>query len=341
MRLLLRGRSRRGRSSWQINENAAPQDGEAKAPKCANGRAPSHAFRFRSGKKVARLTRELSELLERQTAMSEVLRVISSSSTELAPVFDTILANATRLCDGNFAALWQYDGEALVGVAQHNLSPGFAELCRNTKLWPGPEGAIRKAALERRTIHVADITAELGFSPVVLQYEKARTVLAVPLLRENDLVGIVGIWRREVEPFTEQQIALVRTFADQAVIGIEKRPLAQRAARIAATADRHRRCAQGHQQLTWPTRAGIRCHAGKRGESMRSEVRNPESRPRATASARSPCTMSRVRLPISADASLFSTPLREVLWIISCGRGERHTSPISRPYRVTSKAIDN
>ena len=153
--------------------------------------------------------------------MSEVLRVISSSSTELAPVFDTILANATQLCGGNFAALWQYDGEALVGVSQHNLSPGFAELCRNTKLWPGPEGAIRKAALERRTIHVADITAESGFSPVVLQYEKARTVLAVPLLREKDLVGIVGIWRREVEPFTEQQIALVRTFADQAVIAIE------------------------------------------------------------------------------------------------------------------------
>jgi two-component system, NtrC family, sensor kinase len=170
---------------------------------------------------VQKRTQELSEALEQQTAMSEVLRVISSSSTELAPVFDTILANATRLCEGNFAALWQYDGEALVGVAQHNLSPGFAELCRNTKLWPGPEGAIRKAALERRTIHVADITAESGFSPVVLQYEKARTVLAVPLLRENDLVGIVGIWRREVEPFTEQQIALVRTFADQAVIAIE------------------------------------------------------------------------------------------------------------------------
>ena len=111
---------------------------------------------------VQKRTRELSEALEQQTAMSEVLRVISSSSTELAPVFDTILANATRLCEGNFAALWQYDGEALVGVAQHNLSPGFAELCRNTKLWPGPEGAIRKAALERRPIHVADITAEFG-----------------------------------------------------------------------------------------------------------------------------------------------------------------------------------
>ena len=166
-------------------------------------------------------TEELSESLDQQTAMSEVLRVISSSPTDLAPVFDTILTNATRLCEGNFAALWKYDGESLVGVAQHNVSPGFAELCRNTRLRLGPEGAVRKAAHERRTIQVADITVEPGFSPVVLQHEQARTVLAVPLLREKDLVGVVGIWRREVQPFTEQQIALVRTFADQAAIAIE------------------------------------------------------------------------------------------------------------------------
>ena len=166
-------------------------------------------------------TRELTEALEQQTAMSEVLRVISSSQTDLAPVFDTILTNATRLCEGNFAALWRYDGEALVGAAQYNVSAGFAELCRNTKLRPGPEGAVRKAALERRTVQVADITVEPGFSPVVLQYENARTVLAVPLLREKELVGIIGIWRREVQPFTEQQIVLVRTFADQAAIAIE------------------------------------------------------------------------------------------------------------------------
>jgi signal transduction histidine kinase len=166
-------------------------------------------------------THELTEALEQQTAMSEVLRVISSSPTDLTPVFDTILTNATRLCEGNFAALWQYDGEALVGAAQHNVSPGSAEPLRNTKLRPGPEGAVRKAALERCTVQVADITVEPGFSPVVLQYENARTVLAVPLLREKDLVGVVGIWRREVEPFTEPQIALVRTFADQAAIAIE------------------------------------------------------------------------------------------------------------------------
>ena len=166
-------------------------------------------------------TRELSEALDQQMAMSEVLRVISNSPTDLAPVFDTILTNATRLCEGNFAVLWQYDGEGLVGAAQHNVSPGFGELCRNTKLRLGPEGAVRKAALERRTVQVADITVEPGFSPVVLQYENARTVLAVPLLREKDLVGVVGIWRREVQPFNEQQVALVRTFADQAAIAIE------------------------------------------------------------------------------------------------------------------------
>ena len=166
-------------------------------------------------------TRELSEALEQQTATSEVLRVISTSPGELEPVFQAILENATRLCGGNFAALWQYDGAALVGAAQHNVSPGFAELCRNTKLRLGPEGAARKAALERRTIHVPDITIEPGFSPVVLQHEKARTVLAVPLLREKDLRGVICIWRREVQPFSEQQIALVRTFADQAAIAIE------------------------------------------------------------------------------------------------------------------------
>jgi signal transduction histidine kinase len=166
-------------------------------------------------------TDDLSESLEQQTAMSDVLRVISSSPTDLAPVFDTILTNATRLCEGNFAVLWQYDGEALVGAAHHNVSPGFAELCRNTKLQLGRQGAVRKAALERSTVHVTDITIEPGFSPVVLQYENARTVLAVPLLREKDLLGVIGIWRREVRPFTEQQTALVRTFADQAAIAID------------------------------------------------------------------------------------------------------------------------
>src|SRR5262249_33171525 len=166
-------------------------------------------------------TRELSEALEQQTVMSDVLRVISSSPTDLTPVFDTILTNATRLCEGNSATLWQYDGQGLVGAALHWGPPGSAELCRRTKLRLGPEGAVRKSALERRTVHIADITVEPGFSPVLLQHENARTVLVVPLLREKNLVGVISIWRREVRPFTDKQIELVTSFANQAAIAIE------------------------------------------------------------------------------------------------------------------------
>ena len=166
-------------------------------------------------------TEDLSASLDQQMAMSEVLRVISSSPTDLAPVFDIILTNATRLCEGNFALLCRYDGGVLVGEATCNGTPEFTEKFMGSRLTPGREGPTRLAALERRTVHVADMTVEPGFSPMVLQYERARTVLAVPLLRETSLVGVISIWRREVRPFTEQQIALVQTFADQAAIAIE------------------------------------------------------------------------------------------------------------------------
>jgi GAF domain-containing protein len=166
-------------------------------------------------------TEDLSAALDQQTGMSEVLRVISSSPTDLAPVFDTILTNATRLCEGNFALLCRDDGGVLVGEATCNGTPEFTEKFMGARLTPGKEGPTRLAALERRTVHVADMTVEPGFSPVVLQYEQARTVLAVPLLRETNLVGVITIWRREVRPFTEQQVALVQAFADQAAIAIE------------------------------------------------------------------------------------------------------------------------
>ena len=166
-------------------------------------------------------TDDLTEALDQQTAMSEVLGVISHSPGDLAPVFDTILANATRLCEGNLAALWRYDGKALVGAAHYNASPAFAEHYMSAKLEPGREGPVRLAALERRTVHVTDITAEPGYAPIVLQYEQARTVLAVPLLREKELAGAICIWRREVRPFSEKQIELVQNFAAQAVIAIE------------------------------------------------------------------------------------------------------------------------
>jgi GAF domain-containing protein/CheY-like chemotaxis protein len=173
-------------------------------------------------KELEARNRDLTETLEQQTATSEILRVISSSPTDLQPVFDTILANATTLCKAHLACLTLYDGEALVGTAYHNASAEFIEFLRQHPLRPNREGPMRRAALERQVVHVVDLMADPSFKPVTLHLtENARTVLAVPLLREGTLVGVIGIWRREVAPFTDAQVALVKTFADQAVIAIQ------------------------------------------------------------------------------------------------------------------------
>jgi len=170
-----------------------------------------------------RLFQELTEALEQQTTTSEVLKVISSSPTNLEPVFQTILANITRLCQSNIAHLALYDDEVLTVVAQHGATPEFAEFLKGSRR-PSGETPTRLAALERRTVHVTDLLAHPEFSPPsleVYQKENVRTILSVPLLREDKLIGVMTTWRREVRPFTDKQVALVQTFADQAVIAIE------------------------------------------------------------------------------------------------------------------------
>ncbi|MSP40213.1 MAG: GAF domain-containing protein [Deltaproteobacteria bacterium] len=174
-------------------------------------------------KELQERNRDLTEALEQQTATSEILGVISSSPTSLDPVFDTILSNITRLCESNIAHVALYDGEALTVVAQHGTTQEFAQFLQGPRR-PSRETPTRLAALERRTIHVTDLLTAPEFSPPALEIyrkENARTVLSVPMLLKDRLVGVMTTWRREVRPFSDKQIDLVKTFAAQAVIAIE------------------------------------------------------------------------------------------------------------------------
>jgi signal transduction histidine kinase len=171
-----------------------------------------------------RLFNETREALEQQTATSDVLRVISSSPTTLGPVYETILDSITRLCSSNIAVLFLREGEVLVAAASHGTTAEFADHLKRSRPRPSRETTTRLAALERRVVHVDDLLADPSFSPSpvdLYRRENVRTVLSVPMLREGTLVGVITTWRRERRPFSEKQIALVRTFADQAVIALE------------------------------------------------------------------------------------------------------------------------
>src|SRR5262245_44569628 len=168
--------------------------------------------------------RQLTETLEQQTATSEILRVISSSPTDLQPVFQTILDNAVRLCEAQNGAVFRFDGETLRGVALHNVSPAMEAYALGTPFRPGRESVVRRVALERQLVHVPDVLADpelTAYRTGPYRDQGMRSVLAVPLLKENDLIGVLVIHRKEVRPFTDKHIALLKTFADQAVIAIE------------------------------------------------------------------------------------------------------------------------
>jgi GAF domain-containing protein/anti-sigma regulatory factor (Ser/Thr protein kinase) len=167
---------------------------------------------------------EITESLEQQTATAEVLREISRSPADLEPIYRTILESITRLCEANIAALFLYDGEVLSNAASYGTTPEFAEHIRASKPRPSRQTTTRLAALERRVVHVADLLGNPEFAPEprdLYEQENVRTVLSVPMVREDKLVGVITVWRREVRSFTDRQVHLVETFADQAVIAIE------------------------------------------------------------------------------------------------------------------------
>jgi GAF domain-containing protein len=172
-------------------------------------------------------TDDLSEALEQRTATSEVLGVISSSPGELEPVFEAMLANAVRVCQADFGTLLRSEGDAFRVVALHRAPPAYAEERRRNPVVPANPGAgLARMRATKRTVQIADTHAEPGYraDPTRARFAEtsgARTAIFVPMLKENEVVGAIVIYRQEVRPFTDKQIELVTTFADQAVIAIE------------------------------------------------------------------------------------------------------------------------
>ena len=172
-------------------------------------------------------TAELSEALEQQTATSDVLRVISSSPGDLEPVFEAMLSNATRICEANFGVLFRFKGDAVEAVAMVGVPPAFAEFWQGGPQRPGPRTALARVAETRQTVHIVDVTTEPAYiegEPVfvaAVSLGRFRTILTVPMLKENELIGAFAIYRQEVRPFNDKQIDLVKSFANQAVIAIE------------------------------------------------------------------------------------------------------------------------
>jgi signal transduction histidine kinase len=172
-------------------------------------------------KEIQERNRDLTEALEQQTATSEVLRVIASSPTELQPVLETLLANAVKLSGATKGHIRQIDGEFYRVVAHYGESPERIGFLRANPLPASPTTPIGRALVERRPIHILDVQLEPEPVASLARQTGARTLLVTPLLREGTPIGGITIWRDFVEVFTERQIELVKTFADQAVIAIE------------------------------------------------------------------------------------------------------------------------
>ena len=175
-------------------------------------------------------TRERDEALEQQAATAEVLKAISSSTGKLEPVFQTILENSITICEAKFGMFWLTEGRSFRCVALHGTSPAFTELRRREPIFhPNPTllSPLGRIARSKQLVHVADCRAEQAYIEgdpgfvALVDLAGARTILVVPVLRDNGLVGALNIFRQEVRPFTDKQIELVTNFAAQAVIAIE------------------------------------------------------------------------------------------------------------------------
>ncbi|MGA9126418.1 MAG: GAF domain-containing protein, partial [Pseudolabrys sp.] len=219
---------RRGKTSGKAAKTQRPKTLKRRsAPKTARHRNSDATAKETN---VARLTRERDEALERLAAASEVLEVVSSSLGELQPVFETVLENATRICEAKFANLFLYETNSFRIAAQLNAPPAYAERWRRQPtlmVSDNPQNPLTRLVASKRVVAITDLMAEQGYIDrdprfvALVESAGARSHLVVPMLKEDELIGAIVIYRQEVHPFTEKEIELVRNFAAQAVIAIE------------------------------------------------------------------------------------------------------------------------
>jgi len=216
---------RRSSASGKLARSRRPKSSKSKSRNLAKA-ASSLSSRIGAETEVVQLRRELHEALEKQTATSEVLQVISSSPGDLEPVFAAMLEKAVRICDAKFGNIYRWDGEVFQVVAMHNTPPAFAELRRRTPYRPN-SGYIGRMVTTKSVVHIVDAAAGEPYTEgrpatvAAVELGGVRTGLLVPMLKENELIGAFTLFRQEVRSFTDKQIELVTSFASQAVIAIE------------------------------------------------------------------------------------------------------------------------